>query len=71
MTSKKSIEKMSFEEAINELETIVNRLESGQTKLENSIEDYTRGMELKKHCAQKLAEATLKVEKLSVEGQNT
>ena len=60
----KDIEKLSFEEAVKELEGIVRRLESGGENLEKSIEDYTRGNELKKHCEAKLADAKLKVEKI-------
>ncbi len=58
------IVKMSFEEAISELEKIVQRLESGKQKLEESIEDYTRGNLLKKHAEKKLQEAKLKIEKI-------
>lgn len=56
---------MSFEQALAELEGIVRRLESGEANLEQSIEDYARGTELKGHCQKKLEEARLKVEKLS------
>lgn len=58
------IEKMSFEEALTELEGIVRKLENGQGSLENSITDYTRGTQLKEHCEARLKEATLKVEKI-------
>ncbi len=60
------IEKMKFEEAMSELEAIVKRLESGESTLDQSIDDYTRGTQLKAHCQKKLDEARLKVEKLSV-----
>ena len=59
-----NIDEMNFEQAMSELETIVRKLESGQSSLENSIEDYTRGTALKKHCEAKLKEASLKVEKI-------
>lgn len=58
------IQKLSFEEAANALETIVRKLESGQGDLEASIEDYTRGTQLRQHCQAKLDAAKLKVEKM-------
>lgn len=62
----KSVAQLSFEEAMTELETIVQRLEEGNLPLENSISVYERGTQLKKHCEEKLREATLKVEKISI-----
>ncbi len=56
---------MSFEQALAELEAIVQRLERGQLDLEGSIKAYERGTELRRHCAAKLKEAELRVEKLS------
>jgi len=61
-----TIEKMSFEAALSELETIVRALESGQTPLEESIAAYERGMALKKHCETRLTDARLRVEKISL-----
>ncbi len=61
------VKKMGFEEALSELESIVNRLESGQITLENAIDSYIRGDSLKKHCEKKLNEAKLKVEKITAE----
>ncbi len=65
MAAAENLEKLNFEEALKELETIVRRLESGESNLEQSIEDYARGTALKSHCQKKLEEARLKVEKLS------
>jgi exodeoxyribonuclease VII small subunit len=65
MTPKPALTKLSFEEAAQELEIIVNRLESGEEDLEASIELYTRGAALKEHCEKKLHEARLKVEKIT------
>lgn len=62
----KAVEKMSFEEALGELEGIVGALESGKAPLEESIAGYERGIELKKHCEAKLREAQLKIEKINV-----
>lgn len=58
------INSLSFEEALQELETIVKRLETGQVTLDNTLADYERGNVLKKHCAKKLKEAKLKIEKI-------
>lgn len=66
MAQKKPIESLSFEEALKELESIVRTLESGQGELEASITEFTRGNALKEHCAKKLADAKLKVEKLNL-----
>ena len=63
--AEKPIGKMSFEEAMAALETVVNQLEGGQVPLEQSIALYERGDALKKHCEAKLGEAELKVEKIT------
>ena len=60
------IDSLSFESALEELETIVRALESGSAPLEQSIATYERGVALKKHCEKKLAEAQMKVEKISI-----
>ena len=57
---------MSFEEALEELKSIVGRLESGQGKLDQAIEAYERGALLKRHCEAKLREAQEKIEKISL-----
>ncbi len=56
--------KLSFEEALGELEGIVQRLEGGDVNLEESIAVYTRGSHLKSHCEAKLRAASEKVEKV-------
>ncbi len=61
------IESLSFEEAMAELEALVQRLERGQLALEASIAAYERGTALRRHCAQKLAEAELRVEKIGLD----
>jgi exodeoxyribonuclease VII small subunit len=55
---------LSFEQALGELETIVRKLEGGQSNLESAINDYERGNELRKICDEKLKQAKLKVEKI-------
>jgi exodeoxyribonuclease VII small subunit len=53
---------MSFEDALAELETIVRRLETGQTKLEDGIAAYERGALLRAHCEAKLRDAQARIE---------
>ncbi|WGM38631.1 exodeoxyribonuclease VII small subunit [Caulobacter sp. NIBR1757] len=59
-----AIEALSFEAALQELERIVQTLESGQAPLEESISVYERGALLKAHCEKKLEAARLRVEKV-------
>ena len=51
------IKKLSFEKAMEELTEIVDNLESGNIDLEKSIENYTRGSQLRAHCQKKLDDA--------------
>ena len=59
------IKTMKFEEALEALEDIVRNLESGQVSLEQSIDIYTRGTQLKAHCEDKLKDATARIEKIT------
>jgi exodeoxyribonuclease VII small subunit len=67
--SDRKISEMSFEDALNELEAIVGRLERGDAPLEESITIYQRGAALKAHCEGKLKDAQMKVEKIVLKGQ--
>ncbi len=71
MTETKSIENMSFEEALAELEKIVRKIDTGQEDLAAAVESFERGMNLKSHCEKMLQSAKLKIEKIvtSEEGQ--
>lgn len=66
MTTQKAapVEKLSFEEALAELEGIVDMLERGDVPLEQSIAIYERGAALKAHCEAQLKAAELKVEQI-------
>ncbi|MBC8717971.1 exodeoxyribonuclease VII small subunit [Ochrobactrum sp. Marseille-Q0166] len=57
---------MSFEDALKQLEKIVDDLERGDVPLEESIRIYERGEALKKHCDTLLKSAEDKVEKIRV-----
>jgi len=58
------IAKMSFEDALAELEQIVKRLEEGKSQLDDAIQSYERGAALKRHCEAKLREAQAKIDKI-------
>ena len=51
----------SFEEAMNELEEIVEKLEKGELGLDESIEIFQRGIELSRHCSKRLDETEKKI----------
>lgn len=59
-----AISKLSFEEALGELEKIVRQLEEGRGHLDDAIKAYERGALLKRHCEAKLKEAQARVEKI-------
>lgn len=65
-TAAEDISRLSFEQALAELESIVAELESGQAPLEQSIERYERGAKLKAHCEARLEAARLRVERIVV-----
>ena len=71
MAAKSDLDKLTFEEALKQLEEIVGRLESGRVELEESIAIYERGAALKAHCERKLKDAEARIEKimLSREGK--
>lgn len=58
----KKAKKPTFEEALEELETIAQKLESGELTLDESIQYYEKGVALAKFCRQKLEEAERKIE---------
>jgi exodeoxyribonuclease VII, small subunit len=58
------IQKLSFEEGLSELEKIISQLEDGKVTLEESIDIYTRGSQLRVHCESKLNSAKDKIEKI-------
>ena len=64
--STSDIAPMSFEDALAELEQIVRRLEAGQVKLDEAIQFYERGAQLKQHCERKLNEAQQRVDRIVI-----
>ena len=62
---KNNTAKPSFEEAIKDLTEIVGKIESGQTPLQDSLEQYEKGMALIKQCRTILQKAEKRIEKIS------
>lgn len=60
------VKKLSFEKAIEELESIVKRLEEGKVPLEESVAIYERGEALKRRCEELLRQAEARVEKITL-----
>ena len=58
--------KLSFEEAYKQLTELVQKMESGQMPLADSVAAYEQGIKLKAYCEQLLKEAELKIETLKV-----
>ena len=63
--SKNKEENITFEQAIEELETIINRLEEGDVPLDETINLYEKGSELKDFCEKKLQSAEVKIQKIN------
>lgn len=58
------MQEKKFEELMNDLETIIKELETGEVDLESSIEKYTEAMKLVKICGDKLDSATASVNQI-------
>jgi len=67
------IKRLTFERAIEELESIVKRLEEGKVPLEESVAIYERGESLKRRCEELLRQAEARVDKITTDasGQPT
>ena len=61
------VTQLTFERAIEELETIVKRLEEGKVPLEESVAIYERGELLKRRCEELLRLAEARVEKITLD----
>ena len=66
-TKKDDTGKLNFEETIKELTDIVGKIEQGRIPLQESLEQYERGMTLIKHCREILRKAEERIEKISKE----
>lgn len=65
------IQKLTFEQALTELEETIKRLETGRVTLDESVDVYTRGTFLRHYCSLKLNEAEAKIDKLLVNKDGT
>lgn len=64
---KNDLGKLGFEDAIKELTNIVGKIEQGQIPLQDSLNQYEKGMALIKHCRTILQKAEKRIEKISKE----
>ncbi|ALS99644.1 exodeoxyribonuclease VII small subunit [Lacimicrobium alkaliphilum] len=64
MTSRKKSENLSFEEALKELEQIVEQMEQGELPLEQALQQFERGVELTRLSQNRLRQAEQKVQQL-------
>ena len=64
---KDEVGKLTFEQAIQQLKGIVDRIEQGEIPLQDSLEQYEKGMALIKHCRDILQKAEKRIEKISKE----
>lgn len=62
-----AIAKLSYEEAIERLEAIIDRIESGEIGLEASVAAYEEGVALKEHCERIHQRAEQRVEEINAE----
>ena len=68
---KKKIEKMEFEESVNELEKIVSALGEGNLSLKEASDLYTKRILLRNHCKKILEEIELKLNQVSPNGDGS
>jgi exodeoxyribonuclease VII small subunit len=66
-TRNADVKRMPFERAIEELESIIKRLEEGKVALEESVAIYERGELLKARCEELLQQAEARVEKITLD----
>ncbi len=64
MAKKKAVSQFSYEEAFQELDSIVTQLEGGELPLEEALRLFERGQKLASHCNELLEKAELKLRKL-------
>ena len=69
MAEDTDIAALSFEEALRELERIVGRLESGEAALQEAIDLYERGDQLRKQCVARLDAAQARIEAIRLDGE--
>ena len=63
----KKVDALTFEDALERLETILESMESGNTPLAELIDRFEEGSTLLKTCQKKLKEAELRIERLNIQ----
>jgi exodeoxyribonuclease VII small subunit len=64
-SKKNNIDSLSFEQAIENLTEIVDKIETGQVPLQESLQQYEKGMEMIKHCRKILLDAEKRIEQIA------
>lgn len=65
MTTRKKADSLTFEQSMQELESLVSQMEQGDLPLEDALKNFERGIELARHSQQKLKDAEQKVQILT------
>jgi exodeoxyribonuclease VII small subunit len=68
MTEKQSLDQLSYEQAYEELQVVIEQLEAGDKPLEETLTLYERGQALYQHCTTLLDQAELKVQQINEDG---
>ena len=71
MSETNKIEEMSYEQAFEELQSLISQLESGEKPLEETLALYERGQILYQRCLELLENAELKIQQLDQDGKLT
>ena len=71
MAAKKTKEDLGFEQSLERLEVIVEKLESGELALDESLKLFKEGVELSKYCSSKLSAVQQEVKKVVVDNKGT
>ena len=69
-TEKNNKTNLTFEQAIDQLNQIVSRIEQGQVPLQESLEQYEKGMKLIQHCRGILQDAEKRIEQISAQNES-
>ena len=64
MMPKKKTQELDFEQALADLEDIVQKLENNELKLDEAIETFSKGMKLAEFCSSRLTDAQEKIQKI-------
>ena len=63
-STQKAVGELTFEQALDELDALVRRMEAGELPLDDAVAAYRRGAELARHCQGRLAVAEQEIRKL-------